>query len=179
MRAGARRCERCRDGRAGAARAARVPRAAAARRRRVQPLPGQRLHLHAARRPQGVLLPAHAQGGLAGARVPGRAGREGASPRGCPEGSWGPCAAAPPGPAAGSSSRRAGAAPAEGRGALPRLCRPRQRPQSHVGIVRCWKLCLRELKINLAAFFNFSVRSFGGWGGVTCSCFRRAQVAIL
>lgn len=87
--AGAARCGRCRDGAAAAAAgAARVPRsaAAAARRRRVQPLPGQRLHLHAARRPQGVLLPAHAQGGLAGARVPGRAGREGAFPRGVSRG---------------------------------------------------------------------------------------------
>lgn len=73
---------RRRDGVAVVA-AARVLRAApaASRRRRVQPVPGQRLHLHAARRPQGVLLPAHAQGGLARARVSGRAGR----PRGRPE----------------------------------------------------------------------------------------------
>lgn len=80
-RAGARR----RDGPvavavAAAAAAAWVPRAApAAPRRGVQPLPGQRLHLHAARRPQGVLLPAHAQGGLAGAGVPGGAGPAGVS----------------------------------------------------------------------------------------------------
>uniref|UniRef100_A0A8V0ZK01 Transmembrane p24 trafficking protein 5 n=1 Tax=Gallus gallus TaxID=9031 RepID=A0A8V0ZK01_CHICK len=46
----------------------------ASRRRRVQPVPGQRLHLHAAGRPEGVLLPAYAQGGLAGARVPAAVG---------------------------------------------------------------------------------------------------------
>jgi len=83
---------RCRHGSAAAAAAAGMPGAApvASRRRRVQPVPGQRLHLHAAGRPEGVLLPAYAQGGLAGARVPGRAG--GAS--------WGPPnpAATPPYP---------------------------------------------------------------------------------
>uniref|UniRef100_A0A8V0ZSG7 Transmembrane p24 trafficking protein 5 n=1 Tax=Gallus gallus TaxID=9031 RepID=A0A8V0ZSG7_CHICK len=64
---------RCRHGSAAAAAAAGMPGAApvASRRRRVQPVPGQRLHLHAAGRPEGVLLPAYAQGGLAGARVPG------------------------------------------------------------------------------------------------------------
>lgn len=80
---------------AAPAAAARVLRAApaAARRRRVHPLSGQRLHLHASRRPQGVFLSAHAQRGLAGARVPGRpghgraAGPQGACPQGRPQGS--------------------------------------------------------------------------------------------
>lgn len=75
---GKREAPRCRHGAAAAAAAAAagLPGVApvAPRRHRVQPVPGQRLHLHAAGRPQRVLLPADAQGGLAGARVPGRAG---------------------------------------------------------------------------------------------------------